>query len=161
MLNKFVLFFILLISAVFISGCVTNEVAGSDIIPKSNLPVGFTYMGIHDGAEVDFGSTVINATEGVYRNNGNDFYIQVIKNENPQALIALYKEKYKDANYSPFEAVSVNGHNATKITDYSQTTTGQEPYYTIMWANEDNLIIVGSPTADAQTVMALAAATGH
>ncbi len=149
---------LVLFATVFISGCIFDkESMKSDFIPQSNLPPGYTYMGIHETA-VPVGDTSLNAVEGVYRYNGDDLYIQAIKNENPSALISRYKLKYKDANYDPFEEVSFNGHKATKVADYPTINGKQKPKYTVIWATGEYMLIVGSST-EASSVMALATAT--
>ncbi len=163
MSNKFVLL-ILLVSAVFISGCTdknngTNPPVKPDLIPTTNLPAGFTYMGVHV-TPVEIGGSSINATEGVYRNSGEDVYIQVIKNDNPEALITQYKTMYNNVRYNPFQEITLNGHKATQVTDYSTINGKQQPHYAVIWATEKAMILVSSPTADAQTVIALATATG-
>jgi len=169
MSNKFVLLSILLVTAVFISGCIfdknketpVNKI-GSDIIPAAGLPPGFTYMGTHD-AKLDIGGSSVNATEGVYRNGGDDMYIQVIQNDKPETLLAQYKlqlkQQYK-SDYNPFEDISFNGHNATKVTDYTTVKGEQKARYSVMWTNETFMILVGS-SFDPQVVSALATATGH
>lgn len=162
MSNKFVLL-ILLVSAVFISGCVdkdngTNPPVKSELIPTTNLPAGFIYMATHE-TPVEIGGSSINATEGVYRNNGEDAYIQVIENNNPEALITQYTAMYNNVRYNPFQEISLNGHKATQVTDYSTVNGQQKPNYAVIWATEKAMIIVSSPTADAQTVIALATAT--
>lgn len=159
--NKFVL--ILLAATVIISGCVidkngtTNPPVKPDLIPQTNLPAGFIYMGMHE-TPVDIGGSMINATEGIYRNNGEDYYIQVIKNDNPEALITKYKLQYQDAKYNPFTEISLNGHKATQVTDYTTVNGEQKPNYAVIWTTEEAMILVTSPTADVQTVTALAAA---
>lgn len=159
---------LLLITAVIISGCIfnqgkgTNTTVSSDLIPTTNLPQGFTYMGSHE-IPVDIGSSSINATEGVYRNNGDDFYIQVIENDYPQALLTQYKlQKQKEfkSGFNPFQEISLNGHNATQITDFSVIKQQQRQNYAVIWATGKAMILVSSPTADLQTVIALAKATG-
>ena len=164
MSNKLVLMLILLVTAVFIAGCIdkdkgTNPPVNSDLIPATGLPDGFTYMGIHE-TPLEIGSTSINATEGVYRNNGEDFYIQVIKNDEPEALITQYKASYKNATYDPFKEISLNGHKATQVTDYTTIKGKQAQNFAVIWATEKTMIIVSSPTADIQKVLALATATG-
>lgn len=166
MSNKFIRLSILLATIVFISGCIFNNNTGtqvntleSAIIPKTNLPSGFTYMGIHEPA-VEIGGSSMNATEGVYRYNGDDIYIQVIKNDKPDALIAQYKLDYKDAKYNPFEEISFNGHKATQVTDYSTINGHQKSYYTVIWANDIYMFIVGK-SPNAQALIALASATGN
>jgi hypothetical protein len=154
---------VLFIITVLISGCIFekgNNQNPTSGVPQTGLPVGFTYMGIHE-TPVDIGGNSINATEGVYRyNNVDDVYVQLINNNNPQELVIQYKSKYKNANYNPFEEVSFNGHNATQIKDYYTENAKQTAYYSIMWTNGSSLIIVGS-SPDANAVLSLATATGH
>ncbi len=137
---------------------IATPVRSDYLIPTTNLPAGFTYMGIHE-TPVEIGSFSINATEGVYRNNGEDFYILVIKNDDPEALITQYKARYKNARYDPFKEISFNGHKATQVTDYSTINGKQTQNFAVIWATEKTMIIVNSPTADIQTVIALATAT--
>jgi hypothetical protein len=153
-----------LIITVLISGCIfdkgNNQNPTSGVIPQTGLPVGFTYMGIHE-TPVDIGGTSINATEGVYRyNNVDDVYVQLIRNNNPQELVIQYKSQYKEANYNPFEDVSFNGHNATQVKDYNTENATQVAHYSIIWTNGSSMIIVG-PSPDAHVVLSLATATGH
>ncbi len=158
MLKKIICIPLLFITAILISGCTTTT-AGPDLIPK-DVP-GFTYIGVHE-TPVSIGGASINATEGVYKYNDNDLYIQVIENDNPQALLAQYKEQIRKefrSDYNPFTPISINGHDATRVTD-SYIVKGQEkPDYTIVWATGKEMILVGSPTADLQTVVSLANAT--
>lgn len=131
------------------------------LIPETDLPSGFTYMGTHN-ASVYIGDILMEATEGVYRyNDRDDVYIQIIKNDDPEALITLYKEGYKRAKYSPFVEISMNGHKATQVTDYATVDGKQVPNYAVVWTAGDVMIIVASPTASAATVTALATATGY
>lgn len=165
---KFVPLIILLATAVLISGCVFNKndqkQAGteSDLIPKTNLPAGFTYLGVHE-IPFEIGSSSINATEGVYRYGDEDIYIQVIKNDNPAALMAQYKSDIKKlfkADYNPFEEISLNGHKATQVTDFSIIDGKEKPRYGVMWANDNYLIVVGK-SFNTSPVMTLATATGN
>ncbi len=167
MLNKFILIFILLATAIFISGCISDRDGGkvntseSAVIPKTNLPAGFTYMGIHE-ITLEIGGSSINATEGVYRYGKDDIYIQVIKDDKPESLMSQYmsdlKEQYK-SGFNPFMEISINGHNATQITDYSTIDGQQKPYYTAMWATDKYMILVGK-SSDPKTAITLANATG-
>ncbi|MCZ7355798.1 MAG: hypothetical protein O8C66_07685 [Candidatus Methanoperedens sp.] len=163
MSNKSILFLILIVPAILISGCIfskpTQVTPQSQVIPQKNLPSGFTFMGIHE-ATVDIGGSSMNATEGVYRNNNEDIYIQVIKNDQPSFLVDQYKQTYKNAKYDPFEEVLFNGHNATKVKDYETKNGKQLMTFTVIWANVDSMIIVGSSN-DSNSVLNLAAATLH
>lgn len=164
MSNKSILL-LLLVATVLISGCIvdkgkeTTKPNKSGLIPTTNLPDGFTYIGIHE-ISVNISGTSMKATEGVYRNNGEDVYIQVIENDEPETLITQYKQQYKNLRYDPFKELSLNGHKATQVTDYSTVNGQQKPNYAVIWATEKAMIIVSSPTADIQTVIALATATG-
>lgn len=157
--NKYVLLTLLAI-AVLISGCANkdnNPPVKSELIPTTNLPDGLTYMATHP-TNVSIGGSLLNATEGVYRNNGNDFYIQVIENSNPEALLAQYKldrQKEFKSGYNPLTTISINGHDATQVTDINAV---QKQEYTIVWAAGNKMILVTSELADLQTVIALAKA---
>lgn len=163
---KFILMLLLLIATVFIAGCIdkdkdANPPVKYELIPTTGLPDGFTYMGIHE-TSLEIGSSSINATESVYRNNGEDFYIQVIKNDDPEALLAQYKlqkqKEFKSGN-NPFQEISLNGHKATQVTDYTTINGKQTQNFAVIWATEKTTIIVSSPTADIQKVIALASVT--
>ena len=167
MSNKFVLLLIFLITAVFISGCIDGnntqaKTTEQALIPTAGLPAGFTYMGTHN-IGMDIGGISVNATEGVYRNGEDDLYIQVIGTENPGALFEQYKsdikEKFKD-RYDPFEEIPLNGHTATKVTDSTVMNGLSKTVYSITWATEKSIVIVGS-SSNLQAVTALATATGH
>lgn len=163
-----VILLVLLITAVFISGCIFDgdnsekKSAASELIPTTNLPEGFTYLGIHESS-VDIGGSGINSTEGIYKNSGDDIYIQVVENDKPDALLAQYKsqlkKQYKD-DYNLFEELSFNGHSATKANELTTINGLTTPHYSIIWTSGNYMILVGS-SSDPQTVLALAAATGH
>ncbi len=164
MSNKRILLLVLLTS-VLISGCIFDkdgtgkQINESKFIPQKDLPAGFTFMAIHE-TSVDIGNSSINAIEGVYRNNkGEDMYVQALENNTPSALVNEYKLMYKDANYDPFEEIFVNGHKATKVKDYNTINGQRTLHYTIIWATEKYMMLVGAST-DAESVMNLASATG-
>jgi len=166
MLIKSVSLLILLAIAVFISGCLDNgtkvDNPGSDVIPKTNLPTGFTYLGVHD-IQMVIGGNPMNVTEGVYRYNGDEIYIQAIKNNDPSSLLSQYKEdlrkEYK-SDFNPFEDIQLNGYEATKITDYSIIKGEQKARYSVVWANDKYMFLVGK-SFDNNSLMALATATGN
>jgi len=134
------------------------------MIPKTNLPDGFVYLGVHE-IPFDIGNSSINATEGVYRyNSKDDFYIQVVTNDNPTALMAQYKSELKKqfkTDFNPFEEIAFNAHKATKFTDFSTVNGNEKRRYDIIWTTEKAMILVTSPTTDIQTVIALATSTGY
>lgn len=163
-MSKKIILLILLTSAIFISGCLdkdttTSQTLNSEFIPRENLPEGFSFLAIHD-ALIEIGDSKEPAIEGIYRYNGEDIYIQVIKSNDTASLVQRSKEKFKDVKYDPFQEVIINSHKATQIKDYVTVPSGQIPSYTILWAAEENLIIVG-PSPDTKTVISLATATGN
>lgn len=171
MSNKFILLLISLIAAVFISGCIDVtktpvQTAGQALIPTTGLPPGFTYMGTNNNADpMDIGGKLFNYTEGVYRKSGDDFeiYIQVIGTETPGALLEQYKSDIKKKlgdRYNPFEDISLNGHPATKIADFTVMNGQPKTVYRISWVTEKSMVIVGE-SSDFQEVKDLATATGH
>ncbi|GFO97940.1 uncharacterized protein ig2599ANME_2151 [groundwater metagenome] len=169
MSNKYILLSILIIASIFLSGCVfennnnkANQTIGPDFIPITNLPPGFTFMGIHE-TTMDIANSTVSGFEGVYRYGGEDIYIVAIKHENPETLLSQYKadlRKEFKADYDPFEEISINGHAATKLNDAIIVNGKQQMRYSIIWAKGDYMIQVGS-FADAMTVVSLASATGY
>ncbi len=169
MSKKFILLSILLIAPLLLSGCIfenngkANQTSAPDFIPRTNLPPGFTFMGINDDFKMDIANSTMRGVEGVYRYGGEDIYIQAIKNDNAVALLSQYKEDLKKqfkSDYNPFEEISINGHPATKLNDAIIVNGKQQMRYSILWANKGYMIQVGS-FADAITVVSLASATGY
>jgi hypothetical protein len=153
---------VLIYGYIFNQGKAANTAANTDLIPATNIPDSFAYLGSHE-TPVSIGGSSINATESVYRNNGNDLYINVIENNNPQALLAQYKEQIQNefkSKYNPFTPISLNGHDATQITYFNIVKGQQRPDYTVIWTTGKAMISVASPTANLQTVITLAKATG-
>ena len=155
-----------LATMVLISGCIDdkkseNPVNGtqtikSEQIPTANLPPGITFMAVHE-AKVTLRNFSREAIEGIYRSDGNEIYVQVFSTETPEALIDEYKSQYKDYNYDPFTEISINGHNATQVTDYTFNGT-QIPKYNIIWTTKNSMIMVDG-SVDAQKAIELAKAT--
>lgn len=168
MSNKIVFLSILLITAVFVSVFIfkgdtgtpkNNQTIVPEFIPQANLPPGFTFMGIHE-TKLDIGNSSMKAIEGVYRYNEDDVYIQAIKSDDPDALIDRYKLQYNNKKYNPFQEISLNGHMATQVTDYTTIMGQQKPFYSIIWPKGDYMILVGS-SSEARAVINLATATGY
>ena len=159
MSNKIIVMAVLLVTAVFMSGCIFDNEDEPVSVPDSDLPDGFTYLGTHE-TDVEIGDTSMAATEEVYRNgNGEDIYVQTIESDNPGGLITQFKTRYKDANYDPFKDIWFNGHIATQVKDYVTLNGKQEARYVIIWATETSLMIVGS-SKDNNSVLEMAIATG-
>jgi hypothetical protein len=168
MSKKYILLSILIISSVFFSGCVfennnkPNQTIGPDFIPRTNLPPGFTFMGVHE-TTMDIANSSVSGFEGVYRYGGKDIYIAAIKHDDPETLLSQYKADLRthfNKDYDPFEEISINGHTATKLTDIIILDGKDVPRYSIIWANRGYLIQVGS-FADVNPVVVLASATGY
>ncbi len=164
---KFVTVFVLLVAAVLIAGCINGKdgentaLPGSEILSKTNPPVGFTHEATHP-IVVNINGNLMNATEGVYGYKGDYLLIQIIKNDKPASLVDLYKadlQKEFKTGESIFEEITFNGHNATQFRDYTVTKEGTKPSYSVIWANDKYMFVVGS-YSDAGTVVNLAAATG-
>ncbi len=156
--------------SILFSGCIADKNNGtkvnetknisSDIIPKINLPSGFTFLAVHD-ADVEIGNFSKKATEGVYRTEqGEDIYVQVFETEKPEELLEEYKAQYKDEGYDPFTEIYFNGHKATKVMYYFTSSGKSVPKYNVIWTINNSMIKVGSST-DAQKVINLATATNH
>ncbi len=169
MSKKYILLSILLIAPALLSGCIfgndnnTNQTIAPDFIPKTNLPAGFTFMGINNVFKMNIANSTYEGVEGVYRNGGEDIYIQTIKNDNPDVLLSKYKEDIRQKfppDYIPFEEITINGHPATKFSDIRTVDGKQQIRYNIMWAKQDYMVQVGS-FSDFGTVVSLATATGY
>jgi len=170
MSKKFILLTILIIASVFLSGCVfeqtskANETIGPDFIPRTNLPTGYSFMGIHE-TTIDIANSTLSGFEGIYRYKGEDIYIHAFKHDDPEALFSQYKAdliikgKFKP-DFNPFEDISINGHAATKFTDADIRNGKQELRYSIIWTKGEYMIQVGS-SADHMIVSTLASATGY
>ena len=168
MFNKYILLSILIITSVFSSGCLidnntkANQSIGPDFILKTNLPAGFTYMGIHE-TTINIANSTVSGFEGVYRYGGEDIYIQAVKNDDPEDLLTQYKADLRskfNKDYNPFEEITINGHAATKFTEFRTLDGKSVPRYSIIWANKGYMIQVGS-FADVNPVVVLASATGY
>lgn len=169
MSNKHILISILIITSVFMSGCIfdnnnnkQNQTIGPDFIPRTNLPPGFSFMGVHE-TTMEIANSTFNGFEGVYRYGGEDIYIVAIKHDNPETLLTQYKadlRKQFKSDYNPFEEIAINGHAATKLTDAIIVNGQQQLRYSIIWANKGYMIQVGSFT-DPMTVVSLASTTGY
>lgn len=168
MSKKFILLTILIIASVFLSGCVfeqtskANETIGPDFIPRTNLPTGYSFMGIHE-TTIDIANTTVSMFEGVYRYGGDDIYIQAFKHDNPETLLSQFKadqrKKFRE-DYDPFEDISINGHAATKFADVGILKGKEQKKYSIIWAKGDYMVMVGS-SFDPMISAVLASATGY
>ncbi len=168
MSNKLILLIMLIIASLFISGCIfddtskTNTTIAPDFIPKTNLPTGFTFMGIHE-TTIDIANSTVTGFEGVYRYGGDDIYVMAIKNDNPEALFSQYKvdlrQKFRE-DYNPFEEISINGHAATKFSDVTILNGKETRRYSIIWTRGEYMIQVGS-SSDPLIPVSLATATGY
>ena len=168
MSKKHILLTMLIIASVFLSGCVfektskANETIGTDFIPRTNLPTGYTFMGIHD-TQTEIANTTVSMLEGVYRYGGEDIYIQAFKHDNPETLLSQFKadqmKRFRE-DYDPFEDISINGHAATKFADVGILNGKEQKKYSIIWAKGDYMVMVGS-SSDPMIISTLASATGY
>lgn len=147
--------------------------SAADISELENLPEGFEYLGslplnetdIKDDYNAENVSGIIEGSEGMYKYNESDFYLDVIELEDTEAannLIAAHKSSFPPLqNESRFEEESFNGHSAVKITNY--VTFGGEavPRYSYIWNNENYVIVAYGNTAESSEVRQLAEATGY
>lgn len=158
------------------SGSSTNTNSAenaADISKLEKLPEGFTYVGhvslnaadIKIDYNADNVSEVVGGSEGMYKYNESDFYIDVIELENSEAttnLIDAYKSSFKPLTEgSRFVDESFNGHSAVRIADYVTAGGTEVPRYTYIWSNENHVFVVTGSTADDSLVKQLAEATGY
>lgn len=156
------------------SGSNTNS-AGStaDISKLENLPEGFKYIGSVPlnaaDIKIDYNaeniSEIVGGSEGMYKYNESDFYIDVIELENSEAttnLIDAYKSSFKPLTEgSRFVDESFNGHSAVRIADHVTSEGTEIPRYTYIWGSGNHVFVVTGSTADASLVKKLAEAIGY
>jgi hypothetical protein len=152
---------------------VNSDESASDISKLENLPSGFEYVGSVSlnaaDIKIDYNaenvSEVIGGSEGMYKYNESDFYLDVIELENAEAttnLIDAYKSSFTPlTNGSRFVEESFNGHSAVRIADYVTTEGKEVPRYTYIWSNENHVFIVTGNSAEDSLVKQLAEATGY
>lgn len=158
------------------SGSSTNTNSAenaTDISKLENLPSGFEYVGSFPlnaaDIKIDYNaenvSEVVGGSEGMYKYNESDFYMDVIELENSEAttnLIDAYKSSFKPLTEgSRFVEESFNGHSAVRIADYVTAGGTEVPRYTYIWSNGNNVFVVTGNTADNSLVKQLAEATGY
>lgn len=169
MSKKYILLSIILIAPILLSGCIfendnnANQTVTPDFILQKDLPAGFTFLGINNEFKMNIANSTYKGVEGVYRNGGEDIYIQTIKNDNADVLLSKYKEELRQkfkSDYNPFEEITINGHPATKFKDIRIIDGKEQIRYSIMWAKQDYMVQVGS-FSDFVTVVSLATATGY
>lgn len=153
----------------------TSPVSGqsaTDMSKLKNLPAGFNFTGsfplseseIKDKYKVE-NSGAVAGSEGAYKFNGTDFYVDVIEFKDSEAA-KDFIEKHK-STFTPlkegsrFVEETFNGHSAIKITDYITSGGKSIPRYTYIWNNEKYVISVFGNTADSAQVKQLAEATGY
>ncbi|AKB13031.1 MAG: hypothetical protein ACHQXK_02660 [Methanosarcina thermophila] len=152
---------------------VSPDGTAADISEIENLPAGFEYIGSLPLNETDIKndynaenvSGIIGGSEGMYKYNGSDFYLDVIELEDAEAannLISAYKSSFPPLqNGSRFVEESFNGHSAVRITDYITSGGKSVPRYSYIWSNENYVLVVFGNTADSTQVRQLAEATGY
>jgi len=156
------------------SGSSTNSAESTAGISKlENLPEGFKYIGSIPlnaaDIKIDYNaeniSEVVGGSEGMYKYNESDFYIDVIELENSEAttnLIDAYKSSFKPLTEgSRFVDESFNGHSAVRIADHVTSEGTEIPRYTYIWGSGNHVFVVTGSTADASLVKKLAEATGY
>lgn len=151
----------------------TADKSTADISKLENLPEGFKYIGSIPlnaaDIKIDYNaeniSEVVGGSEGMYKYNESDFYIDVIELENSEAttnLIDAYKSSFKPLTEgSRFVDESFNGHSAVRIADHVTSSGTEIPRYTYIWSSGNHVFVVTGNAADDSLVKKLAEATGY
>ncbi|WP_292390506.1 hypothetical protein [Methanosarcina sp. UBA5] len=152
---------------------VNSTESAADISKLKNLPEGFEYVGSTtlnaSDIKIDYNaenvSKVVGGSEGMYKYNESDFYLDVIEFGNAEAttnLIDAYKSSFKPLTEgSRFVDESFNGHSAVRIADYVTIEGKEVPRYSYIWSNGNYVFVVTGTTADDSLVRQLAEATGY
>ena len=147
--------------------------SAANISEIENLPAGFEYIASFPLNETDIKidynaeniSEVVGGSEGLYKHNESDFYVDVIELKNNEAannLIDAYKSSFVPLTEgSRFVEESFNGHSAVRITDYVVNAGTEVPRYSYIWSNGNYVLVVTGNTADSSLIRQLAEATGY
>lgn len=192
MVNKLVLVSALIVMMLFVSGCtdgqnpdsgqennVTDvgesadiaEMSAEDLTTIDNLPEGYEYLGAPTLAveevrrEYVNSSGITDTSEGFYKADSVDLYIDVIELESPEMaeeFVSGYRSGFKElASGTRFAEEDFNGHSAVRIKTYSTVGGEQVPRYTYIWSNDRFVFVVGGATEDYTMLRTLAEATGY
>ncbi len=152
---------------------VNSDESAADISELENLPAGFEYVGsiplnetdIIDDYNAENVSGIVGGSEGMYRYNESDFYLDVIELKDTEAannFITEYKSSFPPLqNGSRFVEESFKGHSAVRITDYVTSGGESVPRYSYIWNNENHVIVAFGNSAESSPVRQLAEATGY
>ena len=152
---------------------VNSDKSAADISEIENLPAGFEYVASiplnSSDIKIDYNaenvSEVVGGSEGLYKYNESDIYVDVIELEKPEAtnnLIDAYKSSFVPLTEgSRFVEESFNGHSAVRITDYVLNAGTEVPRYSYIWSNGNYVLVVTGNTADSSLIKQLAEATGY
>lgn len=150
-----------------------SDESAADVSELENLPAGFEYLGslplnetdIRDDYNAENVSGVVGGSEGMYKYNESDFYLDVIELKDTEAadnLITAHKSSFPPLqNDSRFVEESFNGHSVVRITDYVTSGGESVPRYSYLWSNENYVIVAYGNTAESSPVRQLAEATGY
>ncbi len=152
---------------------VNPDESAADISEIENLPAGFEYLGSsllnETDIKIDYNaeniSEVVGGSEGLYKHNESDLYVDVIELKNNEAannLIDAYKSSFVPlAEGSRFVEESFNGHSSVRITDHVVNAGTEVPRYSYIWSNGNYVLVVTGNTADSSLIRQLAEATGY
>ena len=169
------------IALIAVSGCVAEKTDGSAVVPKDNLPAGFSLLavktastqGVNITEEIEdfYGAEDIgpaNATVGIYKwgepGESYDAKVTLIALEdveNAETAISNYRSlpEFKNPPYKGIDRFStavVNGHNATEIRD---AVGGNSLRYLYLW-NSSSTVVLVEGNGDRSRSLELASATG-
>lgn len=152
---------------------VNSDEGAADISEIENLPAGFEYVAsiplnssdIRIDYNADNVSEVVGGSEGLYKYNDSDIYVDVIELQKPEAtnnLIDAYKSSFVPLTEgSRFVEESFNGHSAVRITDHVVSAGTEVPRYSYIWSNGNYVLVVTGNIADSSLIKQLAEATGY
>ncbi len=192
MVNKLVLVSALIIMMLFVSGCtdeqnpdsgqennVTDvgenaditEMSAEDLATVDDLPESYEYLGAPTltveevQREYVNSSGITDASEGFYKADSVDLYIDVIELESPEIaeeFVSEYRSGFRElASGTRFTEESFNDHSAVRIKTYSTVGGEDVPRYTYIWSNDRFVFVVGGATEDYTMLSTIAEATGY
>lgn len=126
----------------------------SGIVTIDPVPAGYELLAVKnvtaDAENIDGITDALVGFVGYYAKGSSNVYLSVFQTESNksaegyvQSMIDAHKEKYPQSNN--VTTVTINGHNATLITETTTAGGSTVERYTLAWANGSNLVVLNGP----------------
>ncbi|MDL2261010.1 DUF4367 domain-containing protein [Methanimicrococcus sp. OttesenSCG-928-J09] len=124
------------------------------IVTIDPVPAGYELLAVKnvtaDSENIDGINDALIGFVGYYAKGSSNVYLSVFQTESNksaegyvQSMIDAHKEKYPQSNN--VTTVTINGHDATLITETTTAGGSTVERYTLAWANGSNLVVLNGP----------------